>query len=671
MADVIELTFLANTTQLDKAIKKTNSFERQIKALALAESKGKITTQQYEQRVSELATEFQRLAKGNIQARNAINNYSKTVYQATKAVDAHNQVLARSNMIVQGTGLATQQTARKTNQLGVLFQQTGYQVGDFAVQVQSGTNVMVALGQQATQLVGTFGMLSKSTKAIALFAGLGVVIPIFTALAGAVMRTAEGSEGASRAMTELKQVLEPISPLLSAISGAARIVADTFIEFANFVVNNLDRIAVAAGLVATFFAGKFLTAFLLAGGAVKALTLGAKLLRVALIRLPFVALVVGATELALALIKLVKGAGGFGNALRLLVGVASGVWTDIVNGASGLWHVLMGVSKSIQASFVSAFAVIGEKWDTLVNGMAKAWNSIAGTAFGKTLGFGVMGESDVGGRLSSSAAGLEEEALASIEKGSSLLKSARNLEKTSEAWGKLKEAMAKADEEGERIDIRDWFGGAVDGQDADKGAADKAKDALTEMQERVQSLADTIKSSMSEAFMSMVEGTKSAKDAFRDMARAIIKQLFDILVVQQIVGSFDAKTGVGSGVVGAIMGAFTNGAAFSGGKVTAFADGGVVSKPTLFPMANGVGLMGEAGPEAIMPLKRGANGKLGVQVEGSQQPVVINQSFNFSANGDDSVKRIIAQEAPKIANLTQKQILDQRARGGAFRTTFG
>jgi hypothetical protein len=51
--------------------------------------------------------------------------------------------------------------------------------------------------------------------------------------------------------------------------------------------------------------------------------------------------------------------------------------------------------------------------------------------------------------------------------------------------------------------------------------------------------------------------------------------------------------------------------------------------------------------------------------------VVINQTFQFSANGDDSVKRIIAQEAPKIAALTQKQIVDQRRRGGAMKGAFG
>ena len=51
--------------------------------------------------------------------------------------------------------------------------------------------------------------------------------------------------------------------------------------------------------------------------------------------------------------------------------------------------------------------------------------------------------------------------------------------------------------------------------------------------------------------------------------------------------------------------------------------------------------------------------------------VVVHQNFNFSANGDDSVKKIIAQAAPQIANMTQKQIMDARRRGGAMKSTFG
>ena len=58
------------------------------------------------------------------------------------------------------------------------------------------------------------------------------------------------------------------------------------------------------------------------------------------------------------------------------------------------------------------------------------------------------------------------------------------------------------------------------------------------------------------------------------------------------------------------------GGAFAQGRVMPFARGGVVSGPTTFPMRGGTGLMGEAGPEAIMPLTRGADGRLGVRAQG-------------------------------------------------------
>jgi uncharacterized coiled-coil protein SlyX len=193
--------------------------------------------------------------------------------------------------------------------------------------------------------------------------------------------------------------------------------------------------------------------------------------------------------------------------------------------------------------------------------------------------------------------------------------------------------------------------------------------SLNDAENPIKKLGQTLKDSLGNAFMSIVDGTKSAKDAFKDMARIVIKQAFEMLVIKPILDSLFG--GGGGGFFSFLTNA--NGNAFNKGQqITAYANGGVVDKPTMFPMANGAGLMGEAGPEAIMPLKRGKNGKLGVQMEGgSQQPVVIHQNFNFSANGDESVKRIIAQEAPKIANLTQKQILDQRRRGGVVKATFG
>ncbi len=61
---------------------------------------------------------------------------------------------------------------------------------------------------------------------------------------------------------------------------------------------------------------------------------------------------------------------------------------------------------------------------------------------------------------------------------------------------------------------------------------------------------------------------------------------------------------------------FADGAPFSQGRVMPFARGGVISGATTFPMRGGTGLMGEAGPEAIMPLTRGPDGSLGVRTSG-------------------------------------------------------
>lgn len=86
-----------------------------------------------------------------------------------------------------------------------------------------------------------------------------------------------------------------------------------------------------------------------------------------------------------------------------------------------------------------------------------------------------------------------------------------------------------------------------------------------------------------------------------------------------------------SGGVNALFGSllpFADGAGFAQGRVMPFANGGVVNGPTTFPMRGGTGLMGEAGPEAIMPLTRGADGKLGVRAQGQSQPVTVVMNIN-------------------------------------------
>lgn len=108
----------------------------------------------------------------------------------------------------------TAMAAGRMNQMGVVTQQAGYQIGDFLVQVQSGTNFMVAFGQQATQLVGILpmmgaGFMGLSQKAlIGLSAGLGIAIPLVTAIGAAFMRTSGDAEEAASGIESLESRLK-------------------------------------------------------------------------------------------------------------------------------------------------------------------------------------------------------------------------------------------------------------------------------------------------------------------------------------------------------------------------------------------------------------------------------------------------------------------------------
>lgn len=182
----------------------------------------------------------------------------------------------------------------------------------------------------------------------------------------------------------------------------------------------------------------------------------------------------------------------------------------------------------------------------------------------------------------------------------------------------------------------------------------KQYDVIVQL-EKKRDLVNDIGDAFEDTLMSVADGSLKIKDAFQKLMFDIAKMIYQQAIVDPAVDALKSFLFQ------------ANGGVHSRGNVVPFANGGVVNGPTLFPMSSGTGLMGEAGPEAIMPLKRGKDGKLGVA--GGSTTVV--QNFNFSANGDESVKRIIAQEAPKIADMTQASIMDSRRRGGSMRKAFG
>lgn len=92
-----------------------------------------------------------------------------------------------------------------------------------------------------------------------------------------------------------------------------------------------------------------------------------------------------------------------------------------------------------------------------------------------------------------------------------------------------------------------------------------------------------------------------------------------------------------------------SGNAFSNGAIMPFADGGIVNSPTLFPMRGGTGLMGEAGPEAILPLSRSNDGRLGVRGGGG-----VNVTVNISTPDAQSFNRSQSQVAAMIARAVAR-----------------
>jgi phage-related minor tail protein len=113
------------------------------------------------------------------------------------------------------------------------------------------------------------------------------------------------------------------------------------------------------------------------------------------------------------------------------------------------------------------------------------------------------------------------------------------------------------------------------------------------------------------AFDGLVLDGMKLSDALRGVARSMVDTVY-AAAVNPVTNHFG---GLLSDGVNALVAGIMPGGGVSG-KVTPFAKGGVLSGPVAFPMRGGLGLMGEAGPEAIMPLTRGADGRLGVRAQG-------------------------------------------------------
>ena len=185
----------------------------------------------------------------------------------------------------------------------------------------------------------------------------------------------------------------------------------------------------------------------------------------------------------------------------------------------------------------------------------------------------------------------------------------------------------------------------------------------------------------------MIAGTKSAQEVFADFLNSIANALMQTaakMIAQYIaIGIARIFAGLGGGGgggfapsgplaavgdinpdVSSFFSPSANGNAFGANGIIPFAKGGIVNSPTLFPFAKGTGLMGEAGPEAIMPLQRGANGKLGVLASGSGGDINVVVNVDASGSSVEGNEQEGQQLGRVIAAAIQQEMIKQKRPGG-------
>lgn len=187
--------------------------------------------------------------------------------------------------------------------------------------------------------------------------------------------------------------------------------------------------------------------------------------------------------------------------------------------------------------------------------------------------------------------------------------------------------------------------GAFEGQMKQVGVSASAAER------EVGALSNSMGRGLRKSFEDVVFDGARLSDALRGVAENMAQAVYraSIKPVEGAIG------GVVSGGLSALLGGlmpFAAGGAFSQGRVMPFAKGGVVSSPVTFPMRGATGLMGEAGPEAIMPLTRGADGRLGVQSQGGGRAV--NIVMNVSTPDVQGFQRSQGQIAAQVSRALSR-----------------
>jgi len=650
MADLadINVSIEVDDNSVLKSIDRVARLEKGYGKLDKAFNKGKITAQQYSQGIQ--------------QVDNAIN-------RATAATRAFEQ---------------TQMAATKaSNRMGVVTQQAGYQVSDFIVQVQSGTNVFVAFGQQASQLVGVLPLVARqlgitTTAAIGLSASLGIIIPLVTAFGAywirsneALDKTAKSADAAKSTIESLDKALEKfvltqraaaagmtVEQLLSSesLEQARKDLTTAQKELKELIKTLEDTPEVETG--DSWFGS--LLGLPTIGSDVKAAEEAVKKAqeRIALLQQK------ATTESAEASNKAINAANQAAAQKRF--DEVSQMEERIKALKIKKAQEVIAEEKKTQDAYDTRFQALQSEIDLLTvknnfhqdeQSLARGMNQLEQMKLEEYIAqnnINVENANILREQLTTSQQLREEADNIATAKANELsfmraMQASMNQlgqgqserDRIAAAAARKAEAAARQAERQRELEQREKIRAAIQKQN--------------EETQKLKNTADQLTAPFDDFFMALVDGTTSAKDAFRSMARDIIQQLYRILVVERLVQS----------ISGAIQGAMA----------------GPVQGPNL-PSADGGGYTGSG------PRSGGLDGKGGFMAMLHPRETVIdhtkgqgaggtvvNQVFNISANTSDDTKRLItqtiAQASPAIINQSVGAVMNQRRRGGAMKSAFG
>jgi len=710
--------FSALEAEMDRLALKYNSvyaasrlYESQLNELNRAEQLGVIALNQYETQLESLNMEFQQFQNGTA---GAANRFMQLNY-------------------------AAQASRKGFAQFGMVAQQTGYQVGDFIVQIQSGTNAWVAAGQQLTQLAGLLFLIPGAMGAIAGVAA-SILIPLATAIGGYFSRTKEAKEETDRFDEAIKAAtqtakeygdvvnqityggmdategsflkrLEEESKLLDELIQKQKELNDNVnvrgrnlkarsdnikqeIADQEEVLRKLnsqldtytfqrDVIKEINGLTKSQINDKQteLDTLLKTNELIRANVDEeiAKLIATKQVQLEKLNVldqqisqqlnlnqitqeeaeerrrildaqrdnIKAAYDLDRAILKAKDSTSEMNSVAESVLATMleaarvnlAGVFDQAITSANGLLGVVRQIAAETPGAIGGAleqgkgflskagdflakqaqqgFVQIGDRqWNPLgtsapINSPRPRAAPVEGVA-----PWTIPDRSGGGGGGGSSASQVDN--IAQLEREIQLKQTLATLNKEEREFFELKESIReRLGDQAERLTEAE-----IDQYARRMQAAEESLQRQIEMEEQLQRAREWAADAMTDLWMAAFEGGEKFRQTLAriilDLARMAAQKAFQ----QMFSGAFG---GGGGGFFAGLFGS-ANGNVFNAGRVMAFANGGVVGGPTTFPMTDGrTGLMGEAGPEAIMPLRRGQDGKLGVE---ASAPVVNQKIIN-------------------------------------------